>query len=270
MPASSSGSLTPSASVSSDVGEVVNVIVFKVPLIGTLIDRLVTSALSLRPSASVSFSVGSDPYVLTSVPSVSLSPSVSAEPVPFGRVVIRAVRFVTELRRSPMFLFPPEASPRIHARTSGVDEKFAGYTQFPVWFGKYASARVHVARTVGSGWGEVATYPTTSEIDVPEPFRFKYASKLEDENAFVRFATSRAVAVAGWAWTKTIGAVAKASRNGTVVPEVETVARPASTTVPSERTWFPASTARYETSSAAGPPASHFSSFTWNVWSVTP
>src|SRR6266540_3540102 len=253
MPASSSGSLTPSASVSSDVGEVVNVIVFKVPLIGTLIDRLVTSALSLRPSASVSFSVGSDPYVLTSVPSVSLSPSVSAEPV-----------------RSPMFLFPPEASPRIHARTSGVDEKFAGYTQFPVWFGKYASARVHVARTVGSGWGEVATYPTTSEIDVPEPFRFKYASKLEDENAFVRFATSRAVAVAGWAWTKTIGAVAKASRNGTVVPEVETVARPASTTVPSERTWFPASTARYETSSAAGPPASHFSSFTWNVWSVTP
>src|SRR6266511_272676 len=181
MPASSSGSLTLSASVSSDVGEVVNVIVFKVPLIGTLIDRLVTSALSLRPSASVSFSVGSDPYVLTSVPSVSLSPSVSAEPVPFGRVVIRAVRFigpakarnsivspgavplcsrkivalwfVTELRRSPMFLFPPEASPRIHARTSGVDEKFAGYTQFPVWFGKYASARVHVARTVGSGWG---------------------------------------------------------------------------------------------------------------------
>src|SRR6266571_5942266 len=84
----------PSASVSSDVGEVLKVKDFIVPFTGIVIVWSATATLSGMPSASVSLSVGFEPYVLTSAPSESVSPSVSADPVPFGRVTIRAVRFI--------------------------------------------------------------------------------------------------------------------------------------------------------------------------------
>ena len=68
-----------------------------------------------------------------------------------------------------------------------------------------------------------------------------------------------------------IGTEVKDSRNATVVAVVVTEAVPASTRLPSDSTWSPASRTRYVTSSPAPePPDTHFSTFNWNVWSVTP
>src|SRR6266540_3725099 len=190
IPFSSSGSLMPSASVSSDVGEVLKVNDFIVPFTGIVIVRSVTSTLSGMPSASVSLSVGFEPYVFTSVPSDSVSPSESAEPVPFGRVVIRAVRFIEPAnanqckvsaplvpeisRRSVALAFVRPSTRRLrsavdpsvayHARNRGAAVKFfgnatvAGFVVAPT----VRDPRVQVARADASDWGAIATYPTVS------------------------------------------------------------------------------------------------------------
>src|SRR6266540_1358676 len=175
----------PSASVSGDVGEVVYVIALRVPFTGIDTVRGVTSTLSKTPSASVSLRVGFEPYVLTSAPSGSVSPSVSADPVPFGRVVIRAVRFIEfakanqcsvsevglpEISRTSVALaFVRRSTRRLrsavdpsvayHPRNRGAAEKafgkvtFAGLADAPT----ARDPRVHVARPVGSACGAIAT-----------------------------------------------------------------------------------------------------------------
>src|SRR6266540_2922634 len=223
------------------------------------------------PSASVSLSVGFEPYVFTSVPSDSVSPSESAEPVPFGRVVIRAVRFIEPAnanqckvsaplvpeisRRSVALAFVRPSTRRLrsavdpsvayHARNRGAAVKFfgkatvAGFAAAPT----ATDPRVQVARADASDWGAIATYPTVSAGCASPAFTRILASKPANVGERTRAAATSGSAY-DWICAITIGGPPNHSRKGNVEKVVPALTLPASTTVPSGRTWFPDSSTR--------------------------